>query len=297
MENIIIEKNIVYGETNDEYVTADLYRPSKNNIELPVIVLIHGGAFQSGSKDMYKSLGSKLATDGYFVMAINYRLSTPTYATYPGVLEDIKQAMNWIVFHAHERGLDPTKIGLIGDSAGAYLATMFSLTHQPFSYRICSVVAVYGIYDLSAECREEKYASDTNMFAQFLGIPYKQNPEAFDSASPISHIEDAVANPIFDTKYYLIWGKTDPIINPNQSNIFYESLKKAKISVITSEIPDKGHLWFNELPTIEGGTVDYYPNNILYPKILHFLKESLQESLQGNFSEKQIEVLDRLKDI
>ncbi|AXI00027.1 alpha/beta hydrolase [Sporosarcina sp. PTS2304] len=296
MRNITIEKNIVYGEAVGEYVTADLYYPQSHDRELPVVVLIHGGAFQSGSKEMYRSVGSKLATDGYFVMAINYRLSTPASATYPGALEDVGQAMNWIVLHANERGLDPLRIGIIGDSAGAYLATMFSLTRQPFSYRICAVVAVYGIFDLSAECREEKYATTTNMFEQFLGIPYEGNVEAFDKASPISHVEEAIANPIFDTDYYLIWGKTDPIINPNQSIVFYEHLKKAKIQVITSEIPDKGHLWFNELPTVEGGTVDDYPNTIIYPKILCFLEGSVWNSLDGNFSRKQIAVLDRLKD-
>jgi len=236
-------------------------------------------------------LGGKLAQEGYFVMAINYRLSTPSYSTYPGVLADIEMAMNWLVFNANTWKIDVGKIGLIGDSAGAYLAALFALKHQPFSYTISSVIGVYGVYDLVEECIYPVIERETNMFERFLGFTFKGNERAFTDASPTTYINGAAGSPTFDTNFFLIWGGTDKVLNPRQSKIFYEKLRKANIGVEIAEIKDKGHFWFNQLPGIKAGIVNDYPNNILYPKIINFLKNNVQNAESGNFSRKQLNTL------
>lgn len=285
---VIVEKNVVFGETEREYLTADLYKPAQCEEELPILVLIHGGAFQTGSKEMYRDWGEHLAQEGYFVMAINYRLSTPAYATYPGVLNDLRMALNWLVGQANARGLNVGKIGLIGDSAGAHLASLFALKSQAFSYRIRAVVGVYGVYDLVEECKNPVVERGYNVSERFLGFSFKENEEAFKEASPITHIPYAVSCPTFDTSFYLIWGKADKVLNSVQSTRFYEELKEAKITVETTEIEDQGHFWFNELPGIEGGKVTDYPNNIVYPKIIRFLQEHVRNVENGNFSKRQL---------
>src|SRR3954462_2269454 len=98
MENIHFRKNIVFGKMEQEYLTADIFKPRIYTDDyLPVIVLIHGGGFQSGSKEMNTEWGMNLAKEGYFVMAINYRLSNASSPTYPKVFDDIREAMNWLV--------------------------------------------------------------------------------------------------------------------------------------------------------------------------------------------------------
>ncbi|EKN62635.1 hypothetical protein BABA_25266 [Neobacillus bataviensis LMG 21833] len=295
--HVLVERNVVFGKTEKEYLTADLYKPSLIVEDLSVLVLIHGGAFQTGSKEMYKDWGEKLAGEGYFVMAINYRLATSSYSTYPGALEDVEMAMNWLVFQANERGLDVGKIGLIGDSAGAYLAALFALKVRPFSYKICSVIGVYGVYDLVAECLHPVRERKNNMFEKLLGLPFKENERAFAGASPVTYIDEAVTSPTFDTNFYLIWGGKDQILNPSQSHVFYEKLTEANIEVEVTEIEDKGHFWFNQLPGIEGGTITDYPNHLLYPKIISFLKNTVQQSHRVNFSKRQIEVLAQFENL
>jgi acetyl esterase/lipase len=292
MENqIVVERYVVFGKTERELLTADLFQPSNSKDELPILVLIHGGAYQTGSKEMYKEWGEALAGEGYFVMAINYRLATPSYFIYPSVLQDIEMAMNWLVSNANAKRIDVGRIGLIGDSAGAHLAALFALKYQPFSYKICSVVGVYGIYDFIEECKNPVSSRTQNMFEQFLGLPLTGNEDVFIEASPSHYIEKAADNATFDTSFYLVSGGRDKIVNPNQSRLFYEKLKEAGIEAQITEIDDIGHFWFNLLPGIEGGGLHDYPNNVVYPKIISFLHKHVQKSTSVCFSKKRLRLL------
>ena len=298
MENIIFEKNIVFGKTEREYLTADIYRPRNSDDEyLPILVLIHGGGFQSGSKEMNVEWGVNLAKDGYFVMSINYTLSKANSPAYPKVFDDIQEAMNWLVLNSNKMKLDIERIGLIGDSAGAYLSSYFALKNNSFNYRICSVIGIYGIYDLVDECSNPINDRKDNIYERFLGMPFKGNLQTFHEASPTFYIQDAVDNPTFDVKFLLVWGDRDKVVKPSQSSNFVERLKNASIYVETQEIGEVGHYWFNKLPNIEGGGVNNYPNVIVYPKIIDFLGKTLRDVPSGNFSSKQIHALANLENL
>lgn len=291
---MIIEKNIVYGKTKTEYLTADYYRLKNTDGFLPILVLIHGGAFQAGSKEMYKDWGLELAKAGYFVLAINYRLATANEASYPEVLEDVAQAMNWLVLQANEMSLDLNKVALLGDSAGAYISSLFALKKQPFSYRITAVVGVYGLYDLPYECNHPVLVRNPNMIERLMGRSYLGNEVAFAEASPITYVKEAMSVPTFDTKFYLIYGREDKVVNPEQSLRFHKALSVANIETKITCIEDKGHFWFNELPNIKGGCVADYPNSKIKPEILAFLESSFQHAIDGFYSVRQISFLQDL---
>lgn len=293
---VIIEKNIVYGKIENEYLIADSYRPKMVEGPLPILVLIHGGAFQAGSKEMYKDWGIELAKEGYFVLAINYRLATPSQASYPDVLEDVSQAMNWLVLQANEMNLDLQKIGMIGDSAGAYISTLFALKNHPFSYRLCAVVGVYGLYDLAYECEYPVIERKPNMIERLLGHSFFGNEFSFSQASPITYVQQAAHIPTFDTKFYLVYGKKDKVVNPEQSLRFYDALCAANIDAQITCIEDKGHFWFNELPNIDGGRVEDYPNSKIKWELFSFLESSVKQAIDGFFSARQINVLRELSD-
>src|SRR5690625_2220809 len=97
-QQITIENNIVFGKTDKEYLTADVYKPIKGE-KLPVLILIHGGGFESGSKEKYNEWGPYLAKQGFVTMSINYRLATPLYSSWPGIIDDVWSAVNWLVKH------------------------------------------------------------------------------------------------------------------------------------------------------------------------------------------------------
>ena len=88
-------------------------------------IFIHGGGFARGSKAGYgNTWGPYLAARGYVVFAIDYRLSTPTQATWPQALLDCKAAVQYLRGNAAALGIDPDRIGVGGDSAGASLAAL-----------------------------------------------------------------------------------------------------------------------------------------------------------------------------
>lgn len=286
---IKIEQNLIFGKTDKEYLTADVYHPGEGE-NLPAVILIHGGGYRSGSKEMYSEWGRYLAENGFVTLAINYRLATPSYPGWPGVAEDVKSAINWLVSKSNEWNVNPLKIGLIGDSAGAHLALHCTLENPTnSSFKIQVAIGVYGIYDFEQrwkDSKEKKYTSET-----LFGESYPEAQEKYREASPTNLTEEAAANAVFDTSFFIIWGEQDKVVLPSQSEKMVEKLEQAGINTRTLSIPAKGHFWFNIIPGVEGGTLADYPNTEVAPQIIDFLKEKLCIEEVGNFSMKTINKL------
>lgn len=103
----------------------DIYRPVDMPGPLPTVLYIHGGAFQSLSKDTHWMMAIGFARRGYLVVSINYRLA-PRYK-YPAAVEDVARAYRWTLLHVRDFGGDPTRMIVAGESAGANLATSLTL--------------------------------------------------------------------------------------------------------------------------------------------------------------------------
>ena len=127
-----------------------------------MLVGVHGGGWQVGDRKFYQHWGSYLAKYGYAVFAIEYRLMRPGVKTWPGVVYDCKAAVQFVRANAEALGLDPDRVGLIGDSAGAHLSALVALAgDEPLfssQYRddpytatpanVKAVVGFYGVYDM-----------------------------------------------------------------------------------------------------------------------------------------------------
>lgn len=102
-----------------------IYRPKKINPKLS-LVYFHGGGYMIGSLKSHHGFCSLLASKaGINVIAVDYRLS-PEFP-FPGPVEDGLQAWNWVVGHRAELGIENTRIGVGGDSAGGNLAAVLSM--------------------------------------------------------------------------------------------------------------------------------------------------------------------------
>jgi acetyl esterase/lipase len=104
---------------------ADIYSPRKNGARAPVVVFIYGGGWDSGSKAQYGFVGAALAAHGYVTVVPDYRIYPQAH--YPDFLQDCALAVRWAYDHAADYGGDPSRIFLIGHSAGAYNAVMLGL--------------------------------------------------------------------------------------------------------------------------------------------------------------------------
>jgi acetyl esterase len=90
---------------------------------LPGLVYFHGGGLVAGSLDTHDGICRALTqASGCRLLAVDYRLA-PEHP-FPGAVEDGLAATAWIAAHAAELGLDPERLGISGDSAGATLAAV-----------------------------------------------------------------------------------------------------------------------------------------------------------------------------
>jgi acetyl esterase len=112
--------------TRSGSVPARRYQPVGLDAPAPVFVFLHGGGFVAGSIDSHDNVARELAIEARAqVISVDYRLA-PEHP-YPAAVHDAVDATAWVVASADELGIDPTRLGTAGDSAGAGLATAVAL--------------------------------------------------------------------------------------------------------------------------------------------------------------------------
>lgn len=112
---------ICYGEHAAH--TLDVYRPKVEG-KLPTIVNVHGGGYVYGDTGVYQFYCMDLALRGFAVVSFNYRLA-PEFK-FPTPLFDLNAVMEWVQRNAGEYGFDLGKLFMVGDSAGAQLASQYA---------------------------------------------------------------------------------------------------------------------------------------------------------------------------
>lgn len=106
----------------------DIYQPAGKGASRPVVVFFYGGSWQEGARDMYRFVGAALANQGFVTIIPDYRLYPEV--RFPTFLEDAAEAVRWAHDYAGDYGGDPSRIVLVGHSAGAHIAAMLALDPQ-----------------------------------------------------------------------------------------------------------------------------------------------------------------------
>src|SRR5262249_45362498 len=113
-------------------LTLDLYLPPASlkqpETGFPLVVQIHGGGWLRGDKRFtapfvdWPGVLASLASKGYVVASINYRLSSE--ATFPAQAQDVKSAIRWLRVNAATYSIDPARVAAWGASAGGHLPAL-----------------------------------------------------------------------------------------------------------------------------------------------------------------------------
>ncbi len=276
---VTTRNDIVFAEHDGTKLLADFYAP-KGLEKAPVLVAVHGGGWQVGDRTFYKNWGTYLAKNGYAVFAIEYRLMKPGVKTWPGAVYDTKAAVQYVRAKASELGVDPERIGLIGDSAGAHLSSLVALAgEEPLfsseyksdsnagvSSKVKTVVGFYGVYDMVAQWEHDLVTRPRdNIVEKLLGGAPMINRKVYFDASPMSYATVDRNT----TRFLLIYGHEDDIADPKtQSERFLLALKQAQFFARTIVVPGAGHFWSTD-PVDEG--FGAYAG----PKVLLFLAGAL----------------------
>ena len=115
-EDILVQKGVVVGKAGGRNLLGDLYVPMVATEARPAIVVVHGGGWRKGKLESVRGFGELLGQAGFVCLLASYRLSTE--APWPAQIEDLKCAIRFLRANAASLGVDPDRIGVVGDSAG-----------------------------------------------------------------------------------------------------------------------------------------------------------------------------------
>jgi len=131
----------------DPHQRLEMFLPANAKGPLPVVVFIHGGSWATGRPDDYRFVARALAPHGYAVVLPGYRLFPEV--RYPAMLEDGAAALRWVADNAAAHGGDPSRVVLMGHSAGAYNAMMLALDRRWLEHQRLSADFLRGVVGLS----------------------------------------------------------------------------------------------------------------------------------------------------
>jgi acetyl esterase/lipase len=200
------------------------------------ILYVHGGGWETGDRKSGFEMRRirPLTRSGFIVASIDYRLA-PAHK-HPAQIHDVKCAIRYLRSHAPEFGIDPDRIGIMGDSAGGHLAALAGLTGsgdgleglavQDVSDRINAVATFYGIFDLVNI--EPSLAQDA--------VP-KAFPTRADrvAASPVLYVDKD------DPPFLIMHGKQDRFVDVAQSVKLAIILKNAGHSPLLVAVENADH--------------------------------------------------------
>ncbi len=166
-------RNISYGPHENANL-LDVYCPEGTSAPMPTIVSIHGGGYVYGTKEAYRRYGMDMARRGFAFVNFNYRLA-PKWK-FPAPLADANAVLQWVEKNAQRYHLDPDRIILVGDSAGAQLASQYAAIQTNPEYaalfamnlpnvHIRAVGLNCGMYDLASLAAGER----KGIYLDYLG--------------------------------------------------------------------------------------------------------------------------------
>lgn len=263
---VVSYRDLSYVEGGHERQRLDLHLPAKTRGQrLPVIVFIHGGGWRTGRKSSGPTL--PLLARGFAIASIGYRLSVD--APFPAQIHDAKAAIRWLRAQADQYGLDPERIAVLGQSAGAHLASLLGtsgdvaqlegdLGNAEESSRVQAVIDAYGPTDFFLGDIGGRIDRPDGAVARLLGGPPSEKQALARMASPVHWISPD------DAPTLILHGTLDRTVPPEQSRTFAERLEAAGVVVERLEFPGAAH----------GGAEFKSPETL--EKIAAFLEEHLQ---------------------
>ena len=220
--------------------------------DAPVVVVVHGGGWDSGDRDQITPFNHWLAGQGYNVAAISYRLA-PQYP-WPAQRDDTLQAITWLKANAAELGVDATRIVLMGRSAGAQIAGAVAYAANDPAVR--GFIGLYGVYDMSfvwSISRSDDVLNSIKLMDQFLGgAPTPVNQADYGSASAQGLVRPDQTPPTL-----LLHGTVDTLCWVKHSQRLADQLGKAAVPHAFIELPWAVHAFDYNL-TGPGGQITTY---------------------------------------
>jgi len=215
----------------------DVLPPLQNGSVKPLVLYIHGGGWESGSRKtgFERRRLKPLRENGFAVSTLDYRLA-PMHK-HPAQIHDVKCAIKYLKANSATLNIDPNRIGLMGDSAGGHLAALAGLTSaqdelegtalKNTSSRVKAVATFYGLFDV---VNVEPDSLAVKAVAQNF-----TNRNAKIQGSPAIYVDRD------DPPFLIMHGKKDRFVDVAQSVKLAIILKDAGHSPLLVAVENAGH--------------------------------------------------------
>ena len=253
-------KNINYTDRDEVRRQLNVYYQKDTSTPKDVVIFIHGGSWSSGKKDIYWWLGRNLARKGVVTVTINYGLAPESQ--YEQMGDDCARAVKWVKNHIADYGGNPSRIFLMGHSAGGQLAELINADPKYFEkegiFNPVKGIILDDPFGLDMKEYMSTSAKDNN-YTDFLRT-FGANPLNWEKGSPLHYIAH-IANP-----HLIFYGeKTYPAIKL-QSERLHKELQAKNVPSELQIIRGKKHVGMI--------TQMIFGNNQLYASILKFISRS-----------------------
>ena len=270
-----IAGNVAYAPVSD-LQQLDVYVPAQGAPPYPVVVIIHGGGWTVGDKrgELPMAAIPSFLTLGFAVASVNYRLAPD--AVFPAQLLDVKAAIRYLRDGAEGFGLDPDRIAVIGESAGAHLAALLGTTqglaefddpalgNPNVSSNVQAVVDLYGPANLATSDAQRVVNSpcpaepDPNI-ALLLGASPAAAPDLAAAASPITYLQSDRPVPPF----FIAHGDADCVVPYQQSVELHDAIEavapgRSELTIV----PGSGHYLDFDFESINAGLTAFLNETI-----------------------------------
>ena len=240
--DVLFEPDIVYANLPDQDLMLNLARPKDATNPLPCVVVIHGGAWRGGHRNLHNDLTWKFAQRGYVSATVSYRFC-PKFP-FPAQVQDVKAAVRFLRANAQKYNIDPDRIGAVGFSAGAHLSMILGVMDKADglddsgpnpdqSSKVNAVVSFFGPTDFTAEFPP----ASVPLVRDFLGGTPQEKPEEHKKASPVTYVSPG------DAPMLLFQGTKDPLVPWQQAVSMLEALTKAGVPGRVELLPGASHGW------------------------------------------------------
>lgn len=273
-------------EYNNGALKLDIYQPKIQIRKSPVVIYLHGGAWDKGDKTLIRKnfreyVLRDLLDQNYTVISINYTLlDKDKHLDKP--LQDTRDAVKWIHENAEKYNLDTNNMGIWGGSAGAHLALLTAYNQDKNSFPdLKYVVDFYGPTDLNELFKTDANLLSLNFFKlyapsrfkirnkkiiQLTGFDINKKPEEVirrsTEFSPISYVSKSTVPTL------IFHGTEDTVVNFSQSQELKNALETNKVSHQFYTIDNAKHSFGNinlkEAQDISKKTVDFIRSHTKY---------------------------------
>ena len=256
-----------YVTAGGEPLEARVYEPEGGAAGAPVMMYVHGGGWETGSAEESESTVQHWAAEGWYVVSVNYRLSSTQQPTWDKAPADLACALTWTDRHAAEAGADNDRLTVMGDSAGGHLAVLLGWSAADgAAASTCAdqgevpvpdaIVASYPAIDVQYNYDygvAPVPGIDPQEFTHlFLGGTPAEFPDRMRAVSPLTYLGDATPSTL------VLQPDRDDFI-PAEGN--YRSIKTAQQAGVDAMIVSVPFAW-HAFDALQGGLGGQVKNSV-----------------------------------